>query len=450
MHITTFKASGVFGYLNFDLKFNRDLNYLIGCNGSGKTTVLKMINALLAPNFYELIVIPFSEIEVSIDNAGKQVKISAATHGDKIILSATGADSALELPVYSEEEINYLSAHRGGVQEVIDDVIRKTSDHPIVTQLAEFPSPIFLALDRRRPDSPKDFTEREYLFQRQRTNVAMSERGVRARRLIRGALGVSLMETELMVQRAYRKMREVEAEHSLQLRNSILLSAFQYVEFNPAEFATLRDSIAERTTLLNRRNEIKVALSKIGTSEDRLIKDVDRFFDRLTKLIQTMTPKKEEDFHVHIEWLTNKAQIDRFANIVELIDENQSRIDAVYQPITHFQETINEFYRDSGKTVSIDPVGHIQISNPNGVTASVGSLSSGERQILVIFAHALFSSNQSNVFIIDEPELSLHLNWQEKFASTIQTVSPSHQYLMATHSPEIIGDNKKKTLRCEQ
>ena len=50
-----FSAVGVFGYLDFDIKFNTDISFLVGGNGSGKTTALKLINALSNPSFKELL-----------------------------------------------------------------------------------------------------------------------------------------------------------------------------------------------------------------------------------------------------------------------------------------------------------------------------------------------------------------------------------------------------------
>ena len=109
---------------------------------------------------------------------------------------------------------------------------------------------------------------------------------------------------------------------------------------------------------------------------------------------------------------------------------------------------MNSFYSDTGKSLTIDTVGQLGISRPDQTPASIDALSSGERQLLIIFAHLLFNEhgNRSNVFIIDEPELSLHLKWQERFVSKALEVSPKTQLVLATHSPEIIGDYENKSI----
>src|SRR5690606_11602866 len=104
--------------------------------------------------------------------------------------------------------------------------------------------------------------------------------------------------------------------------------------------------------------------------------------------------------------------------------------------------TVNSFYKDSSKKLEIDAVGQLVVHRPNGSICTIEGLSSGERQLLVIFAHSFFNrpNSKNQVFIIDEPELSLHLGWQEKFSETISSINPNSQYILATHSPEIIGN----------
>ncbi|HSC69441.1 MAG TPA: AAA family ATPase, partial [Cellvibrio sp.] len=153
---------------------------------------------------------------------------------------------------------------------------------------------------------------------------------------------------------------------------------------------------------------------------------------------------------VNVEWLLNKAQVERMSKIVEIIDDHKSKIDNLFKPINDFLSVVNSFYRDSNKSLEVDTVGQIFVARPDKSKCTIEGLSSGERQLLVIFAHSFFNrhSNKKNVFIIDEPELSLHLGWQEKFSETIFSINPKSQYILATHSPEIIGNLKNKAVKC--
>ncbi|MDX7184539.1 AAA family ATPase [Klebsiella aerogenes] len=61
MRLLKFTASNVYGYINFNIKFNKDVSFLVGANGSGKSTAIKLIQATFSLNFKELILIPFEK-----------------------------------------------------------------------------------------------------------------------------------------------------------------------------------------------------------------------------------------------------------------------------------------------------------------------------------------------------------------------------------------------------
>ncbi len=66
---------------------------------------------------------------------------------------------------------------------------------------------------------------------------------------------------------------------------------------------------------------------------------------------------------------------------------------------------------------------------------SASALSAGEKQLLSFLSYAAFF--EKNIFIVDEPELSLHLDWQRKLISSLASLGSTHQYFFVTHSPAI-------------
>lgn len=67
----------------------------------------------------------------------------------------------------------------------------------------------------------------------------------------------------------------------------------------------------------------------------------------------------------------------------------------------------------------------------------MGSLSSGERQLLYLFLEAMGA--EYNTVLMDEPELSLHVDWQQRLLQSMQALNPDMQLIVATHSPEILA-----------
>lgn len=446
MIVKKFTAKRVFGYLDFNIIFNEDTSFLVGGNGSGKTTALKLMNALINPNFKELLQIPFDSVSLEVEDDEKSIVVSAKSREDTIVLRISSLDNEITLPSYSNAEFDFYSRRENKLEELLEDINREHANHPIIKAISEIESPIFLGLDRRREDST--VLRDDYYYERNVWLHEKNKRVSRAKRLIKGSIGASLMETEMLVQNAYKRMRELEGKHSSKLRDSILLSLFQYTNFDSADLKPNLNTWKEKSGLLERQKEIKDALSNISIKDSRLSDEVDNFFTEITSLFEQL--QQSNDGGVSIEWLMNKAQIERMSHIVEIIDDHKSKVDKLFKPINDFLNTVNKFYTDSDKKLEVDTVGQLLVSRPDSSKCTIEGLSSGERQLLVIFAHSFFNRYKTKkaVFIIDEPELSLHLGWQEKFAETIFSINPNSQYILATHSPEIIGENKHKAVRC--
>jgi predicted ATPase len=73
-----------------------------------------------------------------------------------------------------------------------------------------------------------------------------------------------------------------------------------------------------------------------------------------------------------------------------------------------------------------------------GETLYPYQLSSGEKQMLVILLTVLVQDNQSFTLFMDEPEVSLHVEWQQKLISLIRQLNPKVQIILTTHSPAVV------------
>ncbi|WP_068913031.1 AAA family ATPase [Acinetobacter sp. WCHAc010034] len=74
----------------------------------------------------------------------------------------------------------------------------------------------------------------------------------------------------------------------------------------------------------------------------------------------------------------------------------------------------------------------------NNKTISYDSLSSGERQVIYIFTKVINANENNALILMDEPEISLHLSWQEMLLSEIRKVNKNSQIIIVTHSPAIV------------
>ena len=83
-------------------------------------------------------------------------------------------------------------------------------------------------------------------------------------------------------------------------------------------------------------------------------------------------------------------------------------------------------------------------------TLSLTELSSGEKQLVIILGEALLQKQSPSIYIADEPELSLHVSWQEKLTTNLRQVNPNAQVIFATHSPDIVGGFQDRVFDLEK
>ena len=110
------------------------------------------------------------------------------------------------------------------------------------------------------------------------------------------------------------------------------------------------------------------------------------------------------------------------------------------ESIIIYKDIVNEIYINKGITVS--DTGKLVVSMDNGTSLDLQKLSSGEKQILIMFYALLFHAPQGSVVIIDEPEISLHVSWQQVLGGYFLDICRVRdiQMIVATHSPQIIHD----------
>jgi len=102
-----------------------------------------------------------------------------------------------------------------------------------------------------------------------------------------------------------------------------------------------------------------------------------------------------------------------------------------------FKDQLNAFLKESGKFAELDHNDWIFLTE-TGSSLNLGQLSSGERQLVYILATAANTCGKQTLFLMDEPEVSLHLSWQEKIIDAIMGIHPQMQIIAVTHSPGII------------
>lgn len=106
------------------------------------------------------------------------------------------------------------------------------------------------------------------------------------------------------------------------------------------------------------------------------------------------------------------------------------------QKKTRFQDIVDELFRDTGKKM-LRTENELRFTQIGEVLLPY-QLSSGEKQILIILLTVLVEDNMPYVLFMDEPEVSLHLEWQKRLVDLCLELNPNVQIILTTHSPAIV------------
>ena len=174
--------------------------------------------------------------------------------------------------------------------------------------------------------------------------------------------------------------------------------------------------------------------------------DVIRSFDRPILNAESVN-KMDISLATELDWQLYKLQrkyLDYQVNIGnKMIAALQSgaadaaqQAQLISEPKKMFQDIIDDLFRETGKKI-VRTENEIRFSQI-GETLVPYQLSSGEKQMLAIMLTVLVEDRQPYVLFMDEPEVSLHVDWQQRLIDLILQLNPNVQIILTTHSPAVI------------
>lgn len=141
----------------------------------------------------------------------------------------------------------------------------------------------------------------------------------------------------------------------------------------------------------------------------------------------------QEEYSFYLAELANKIE----NSIVSGQTIDISFINNLYSQKNLFISIINELFRETNKKINTDK-SRLEFILEDGNTLSMYQLSSGEKQLLYILTTVLLQEKKDYILFMDEPEISLHIDWQEVLIKKILELNPNCQLLIATHAPSLI------------
>lgn len=426
--IDSVKISKLWNSHDVYINLNNDVNFLIGVNGSGKTTVINLLVAVLKIDLQYLYNTEFEKIEVKIKSLDSR-HVSSIT------------------------------------------VTRPITDHQ--------PNNLFL-YEIQTHDQFKSF-EIKYDRRAYRRGYRYHPYGEDQYKLIQSAMANLVNFTWLSVNRYDKERyyndtndttspidRKIEnlsnalVRHLSELKNRIddNLITFQkkvFLSLLPWEWneATLADSVSSTEV-----KQLKYSLNQIFQQldlhslaktyrEDESTLDVESSlniqFDQLSSAKNKIENKVNEISREDLILFYKTTLLKKItANWEEYLEQKEN----INLAKRKFIDIVNEM--SINKTIEINNRNEIEIHSQSKQQIEIDKLSYGEKQLLIVLTEALLQNANHYVYIADEPEMSLHIEWQESLVKNIRSINPNAQIFFATHSPDIVGSYETRIFDMEE
>lgn len=421
LYITRIRVDELFGRYSYDLDCSpasadtSQLLLLYGENGTGKTTILSMIYHLLSKEVGKghrssLAKCRFKQLCVSLSD------------GTNLLAKRVGGDVIgsfqMTLGTGSEEHTFLFKTDKDG------DVSITADDPEFVKFTRRLPDISLYFL----PDDRKMTTDIELEGREVNTDIA----GIRHVWRSGQAETRIVSKTETVLSKVVEWLREQALAGSTagQLNVNSIYSDIVAGLVTPTTATRVSLGADELVSVLRRQAARNREYSKYGLTSELAVDDL------ISSILRTRN---------------KKARINVIAQVLRpYIDGNEARLkalDAVQKAAQTFVESINTFYTD--KKVVFNLREGIQIFSKDDEALSPQVLSSGEKQLLILFCNVIMTGSNPTIFIIDEPELSLNIKWQRQLVDSLLACVKGRpvQFLLATHSLELLAKHRRNVVR---
>lgn len=458
MNIKSITIKGLFGDRNYRIRLKKNRLVLVAENGSGKTTIVNIIYYFLSGQWTKLLKYDFKYIEVRFNEVSIKVNKSEIDitsskrfdnlfkrYPDRIKDAFLELMNTIDIAEYSNSRVKLrrlsesynlptsllyelLNAAEKEQYDLFESTLiekRKLLDQQIKSQILYLPTYRRIEQDLRTilPDLDEELGK----YNQKRM------RGLYKNRPVNDSY-IELVEfgMEDVKQKIREKLTSIENEFNDDLKNGVTGTYLKDIlseNYKDINYSNLR--------IFDQEN-FKGILSRV---KDSVLSKTEK--QRLSEFVAKFAASKS------IERNENKI----IAYFIYRLSQIYERLKEKEQDVISFINICNDY--SSNKVFHYDNIS-FQISihprNRNGEveldkSIKLGDLSSGEKQIVSLFSHLYLSDIKDFIIIIDEPELSLSVPWQERFLVDIHRESTCKGLIAVTHSPFIFENEMEEFAR---
>lgn len=424
-HVEHISVTGFWGRYSIATALDPNVTFLIGENGTGKTTFINLIAAALAADFLTLDKLSFRSIEIRLRAKGTNRKPKIIVR--KVQDETTGIE-AIEYEVRS-------SATGDATRFSLEDI----EEQRMVRRRPGMNPQFYLRQSRRSRDLTFALSELVSLVWLSIHRSTLLNDAEDRRPLERGydsTVDIKLYELSNRISRYYSVLNSKRDESVRDLQEFVFLSLLENREESRlTELAKELDIEAQKNSLIE-------AFQRLGVSDDKFRKKANSYFSK----VKSARERAQTGYtYSQLQALVVFQQIQQITGKWTLEKQRQ---DAIFNDFNSFIGIINSLLVK--KQLSISASSELIARNDRGDDVGIFQMSSGEKQLIILLGEALLQEHRRCIYIADEPELSLHVKWQEKVIPSMLALNKNAQMIVATHSPDIVGPYVNKVLRMEK
>lgn len=387
MRLLNIKIEKLFGLLDYELPLDQnEITMLTGPNGYGKTMILKIINGIVANELNILCKIKYQNIKVNYQ--GGAVSINKGLASDTLILKHYDSENQFFLSEELELERGELDKDEFMFLRWVNDDSKPQmqNDKPLRSEILSLIT------------SDKDVS----FIKADRLNIITGEDTV---------IDLCAMRLKSLMEKA----QDESASLSQKLDATFPIRLFERLEQNK-RFSS--ENIQNRLNGIQDKRRHYVHYGLIQAEDD-------------------LMPEKITSFYSSNEYLS----------VLDLYIEDAlvklSPFNTLHQKINLFESILQEKIL-AFKNVVIDRDSGFVFKSHSGDDIDRNMLSSGEQNQVVLLFNLIFDLVSQKIILIDEPEISLHVAWQQTFLDSLKKIQKINDYekvIIATHSPQVISKN---------
>ena len=409
-------VEGFRGRPKYTFDFSSEVNFLIGINGTGKTTLMRLIEkALRGDNSIQNE--PFKSLLLTFDGAGSSENLFPSSASPQILIERVTEEFSpdmIQISYRDDQASEFASVYETEnplhIQHVTPSGLirrrrrRKSDYYRLISELQV----IWFSVQRYRYEPNDDYEEFPFSVAEEVANPIDS-------RLSEAANSAASYLS------------------SLDANYKSIMDKFQ--EDYLSEVARMPD----RGRLQISDDNWQSALEKMVDIHKNLNIDSSQIAAQISEVGSILDQGIGSD---EVNYRVAQSTLLKINSVITQWEAAQSRILHNFRPKLDLIKIVNSFL--SGKKLEFLGTNLPVFKLDDGTKHGLSDLSSGEKQLLIFLFEAFVLEGKSCIYLADEPELSLHVVWQEKLVNSIRTLNPAAQIIFATHSPDIVGDTGGK------